>query len=75
MISLHSCLRYKAALENSKLPWKNLTENDAVLKEELNQIVANLVTYNLNPTAWIDETSVIYKNYSQYLTGLMAAVG
>ena len=44
------------------------------MKEELNRIVANLVTYNLNPTTWIDETSVIYKNFSQYLTGLMAEV-
>ena len=63
--------RYNAAMENSKLPWKNLTELHGV---GVSQVIANLVMFDLYPGLNYSDDSLIYKNYSEYLTGLMAAV-
>ena len=64
--------RYDAAMKNSKLPWKNLTEKYGV--NVVGQVVSNLVMFNLHPGLNFSDDSLIYKNYSEYLTGLMAAV-
>ena len=63
--------RYEAAIKNSKLPWKNLTEDHNV---KVNQVIANLVMFDLHPGLNYSDDSLIYRIYSEYLTGLMAAV-
>ena len=65
--------RYKSILKNSKLPWKNLT-NDGNADADLKKAINNLLTFNVNDVTSLDDNSVIFKNYSEHLTGLMAAV-
>ena len=64
--------RYEAVIKNSKLPWKNLTKYHGV---EVKPVIANLVMFDLHGSGLnYSDNSLIYRNYSEYLTGLMAAV-
>ena len=64
--------RYEAAMKNSKLPWKNLTDFYNV---QVSQVVASLVMFDLHGSGLnYSDDSLVYRNYSEYLTGLMAAV-
>ena len=64
--------RYEAAMKNSKLPWKNLTDYYNV---QVSQVVASLVMFDLHGSGLnYSDDSLVYRNYSEYLTGLMAAV-
>ena len=67
-----SSSRYEAVIKNSKLPWKNLTEYHDV---KVKPVIANLVMFDLHGSGLnYSDNSLIYRNYSEYLTGLMAAV-
>ena len=66
--------RFKSAMSNSKLPWTNLTED--LQNYGVGQIITNLVKFNSDPDLlyFSPQAGRVLKNYSDYITPLMAMV-
>ena len=64
---------FNKALKNSKLPWKNLTEENVDYLYDIHAIVRNLNQVQNDPS-FSKEAVEVMRNYSDYIPGLMAMV-